>query len=136
MRIDVLPLILSLSLHITSMQNEKSVLPNIYKWIAENPEYCSINSNTLTYKFLGFLDEIYGFYCNICPEAPENEIAKMACAEVIMEDTGKQVVCHESMLKSNDAQSFKKWGKTNKNRIFEPRNEFSRESDVLQSCYP
>uniref|UniRef100_A0A914CDM1 ShKT domain-containing protein n=1 Tax=Acrobeloides nanus TaxID=290746 RepID=A0A914CDM1_9BILA len=80
------------------MQNEKSVLPNIYKWIAENPEYCSINSNTLTYKFLGFLDEIYGFYCNICPEAPENEIAKMACAEVIMEDTGKQVICHEIPL--------------------------------------
>ena len=71
---------------------------NIYKWIAENPRDCSMNVETLPYRFLRFLNEIDGVNCTICPEVGVDEMPKMACAEVIMGETGRQFVCHERRL--------------------------------------
>ena len=68
-------------------------LPNI---VTYGKNFILDITEKLPYEFLGFLNESNGLECDICPKLWPQDIPKMACAEVLMNDTGRQFVCHES----------------------------------------
>lgn len=83
-------------------------LPNIYEWIEENPWHCSISNDILSYGFIRFLNESEGANCTLCQKEKDGEIPKMACAEIVMMDTGKGIACHESRLNDEHDTSIER----------------------------